>query len=439
MAHDMQPRFHRANPGMRFGKWEVAGACMHCLDAPCLEACPVGAITFLDDEAVQIHRTRCIGCRACAKACPFDVIDMYPRTSLPDASSLSPLYQPVTVANKCDLCLTKDHDPPCVAWCPYDAAGARGPGGVLQRPQGPWHLRRPPDSWLNRYPRHPSHLTPNANNTPARTPIRPFGPAGFYGFLGLVALWGVLAFILKGDTPAPPIVSRLAGYAALCCMLVPYIHIAQRAFRSQPGRPMSSWLRWHIAAAYAGFACLLLHCWARAGSSLTFTLLVLTWVVMVSGAVGFYGQKLLYALLPEMKMLSREVGRERLEPERQEILNQANALLAKEELKNAQAPVRQFVQDAVAEYLTRGFQSWPWSRVPAEEAKKQPADNRYAHALLLAADEKQGQSSNEFGNWSRHARSSTPKTGFTRSVGFGSSSTGLRRGSCSCSSANTWR
>jgi electron transport protein HydN len=82
-----------------------------------MEACPVGAITLLDDNAVQIHRTRCIGCNKCAKECPFGVIDMYDPLTKEDAPSSKK-----QVANKCDLCLTEDNDPPCVAWCPYDAA-----------------------------------------------------------------------------------------------------------------------------------------------------------------------------------------------------------------------------------------------------------------------------------------------------------------------------
>jgi Fe-S-cluster-containing hydrogenase component 2 len=116
--HDAQPRFHRANPKWRFGQWEVAGACLHCLDAPCQHVCPVGAIAWLENQAVQIHRDRCIGCQQCARECPFEVIDMVQPTSPLDA----PSSRPGIVANKCDLSLTDDYDPPCVACCPYDAA-----------------------------------------------------------------------------------------------------------------------------------------------------------------------------------------------------------------------------------------------------------------------------------------------------------------------------
>lgn len=119
-AHDSLPRFHRANPDMRFGDWEVAGACMNCLDAPCQQVCPVGAITLLDDQAVQIHRDRCVSCEQCFKACPFGVIDMYHPLTAEEAPSMSP--KKGTVATKCDICLTENHDPPCVACCPYDAA-----------------------------------------------------------------------------------------------------------------------------------------------------------------------------------------------------------------------------------------------------------------------------------------------------------------------------
>jgi Fe-S-cluster-containing dehydrogenase component len=117
-AHDDIPRFHRGNPDLRFGKWEVAKACMHCVDAPCQRVCPVGAITFLDTGAVEIHRNRCIGCEYCALACPFDVIEM--AVAAPGEPLCVKPEKPI--ATKCDLCLDEDHAPPCVASCPYGAA-----------------------------------------------------------------------------------------------------------------------------------------------------------------------------------------------------------------------------------------------------------------------------------------------------------------------------
>ena len=47
-------------------------ACMHCEDAPCLSACPTGAI-FRDYETCLIgtDKQACIGCHSCIMACPF--------------------------------------------------------------------------------------------------------------------------------------------------------------------------------------------------------------------------------------------------------------------------------------------------------------------------------------------------------------------------------
>jgi Fe-S-cluster-containing dehydrogenase component len=118
-AHDGIPRFVRANPALRFGHWEVAASCVHCREAPCQSACPVGAIAFLDDGTVQVHRARCIGCEQCVPACPFNVIAM----ELPPANQdIATNTISGLVATKCDLCLDAGGDPPCVASCPYGAA-----------------------------------------------------------------------------------------------------------------------------------------------------------------------------------------------------------------------------------------------------------------------------------------------------------------------------
>jgi Fe-S-cluster-containing hydrogenase component 2 len=78
-------------------------ACKHCKEALCRASCPVDAITR-DEETGLVTRSSyvCIGCKSCAFACPFGVID-------------APLVR--HVSQKCNLCKDREEGPRCVSAC----------------------------------------------------------------------------------------------------------------------------------------------------------------------------------------------------------------------------------------------------------------------------------------------------------------------------------
>jgi dimethyl sulfoxide reductase iron-sulfur subunit len=64
--------------------------CLHCQEAPCVKVCPVGATWIREDGIVVMDYDRCIGCRYCQVACPYDVR----RFNWKDMTGIPNSYQP---------------------------------------------------------------------------------------------------------------------------------------------------------------------------------------------------------------------------------------------------------------------------------------------------------------------------------------------------------
>lgn len=105
-------------PSSPSAPWMLAQACQHCSSPACLPDCPTAAITRDADGGVQIDAALCTGCGACAKACPWDAIELAARP----AGTPSPHGGPyASVAVKCDLCVGSRNGPACVGSCPTQA------------------------------------------------------------------------------------------------------------------------------------------------------------------------------------------------------------------------------------------------------------------------------------------------------------------------------
>lgn len=86
--------------------------CMHCQDPACASACVTGALSKKENGAVNYDVTRCIGCRYCMVACPFEI---------PAYEYNEPLTPQV---RKCTFCferLQEGKKPGCASICPTEA------------------------------------------------------------------------------------------------------------------------------------------------------------------------------------------------------------------------------------------------------------------------------------------------------------------------------
>jgi Fe-S-cluster-containing dehydrogenase component len=83
--------------------------CNHCEDSPCTTICPTTALFTRSDGIVDFDDDRCIGCKSCMQACPYDALYINPNTG---------------TAAKCNYCahrIENSYEPACVIVCPVEA------------------------------------------------------------------------------------------------------------------------------------------------------------------------------------------------------------------------------------------------------------------------------------------------------------------------------
>ncbi len=116
-----------AGGGTRF----VPTPCQQCQNPPCVNVCPVTATFSTREGPVLIDQDRCIGCRMCMAACPYDRrffnwghAPVPPESVLADYSPEHQVGAPMGTVMKCDFCpdLARAGSlPMCAAACPNHA------------------------------------------------------------------------------------------------------------------------------------------------------------------------------------------------------------------------------------------------------------------------------------------------------------------------------
>jgi molybdopterin-containing oxidoreductase family iron-sulfur binding subunit len=111
---------------LRKDKWYMPVQCNHCDNAPCVKVCPTGASYKSPDGIVMINYSKCIGCRYCMSACPYQARRFnwwHPEIPHEDRNPLVPMREE-GVVEKCTFCVhrtRKGRKTRCVEACPNEA------------------------------------------------------------------------------------------------------------------------------------------------------------------------------------------------------------------------------------------------------------------------------------------------------------------------------
>ena len=160
----------------------VRRMCQHCQEPACGSVCPVGALYKTKDGPVNYDADKCIGCRYCMLACPFDI----PRY---EWSSLNPRVR------KCTMCydtrVSKGEPTACAEICPAEATQFGKRDELLA--EAITRISEDPESYV---PRIYGQKTVGGTSVMYVSPI-PFEEMGFKTELGYEPLpqktWDVLS------------------------------------------------------------------------------------------------------------------------------------------------------------------------------------------------------------------------------------------------------
>jgi len=112
----------------------VKTQCMHCLEPACASACLARALDKTPEGPVVYHADRCLGCRYCMMACPFEL----PRFEYQKA---------VPVIRKCQACYGREGGPACAEACPSGAIKFGKRAGLLD--EAKQRIYQSPDKYLH--------------------------------------------------------------------------------------------------------------------------------------------------------------------------------------------------------------------------------------------------------------------------------------------------
>jgi formate dehydrogenase iron-sulfur subunit len=182
---------------------EIAGAnvrrlCFHCLEPTCVSVCPVAALRKDSNGPVVYDADRCIGCRYCIMACPFDV----------------PKYQwdrAIPTVGKCILCadrLAEGLPTACAAVCPTGATLFGEREGLVREAQR--RIAASPDAYID----HVYGLTEAGGTSVLMLSAVPFEQLG-----------------MKTDVPRQPlplltwqVLSKIPSFVAVCGVFLFGVH-----------------------------------------------------------------------------------------------------------------------------------------------------------------------------------------------------------------------